>query len=133
MKRFTVLLATFAAFALVASAQRGMPRYDVTTETTLKGTVEEVTAHKHGRMGGRHLMLKTEKETMEVHLGPAWYLDERKVTLAKGDEVEIIGSRVKMAGKDVVIARAVKKGNETWELRDAKGVPNWSRGRRRAT
>lgn len=125
------ILGTLAAGALILGAQQRMPNYDVSTETTLKGSVQDVTEHKHGRMTGRHVTLKTEQETIEVHLGPVRFLNQKKVALAKGDEVEITGSRVKQDGKDVLIARTVKKGSETWELRDAKGIPNWSGGRRR--
>jgi hypothetical protein len=59
--------------------------------------------------GGLHLVVKTEMETLEVHLGPTGYLSEQKVVIASGDAVEILGS---------------------WTLRDASGRPMWS-GRRR--
>ena len=34
-------------------------------------------------------------------------------------------------GSEAIIAREVKKGGETLVLRDAQGIPQWSRGRRR--
>jgi len=43
----------------------------------------------------------------------------------KGDEVSITGSKVKQADADLVLAREVVKGNNTFVLRDAKGNPVW--------
>ena len=112
------------------------PMYDVKTETTIKGTVESVetitAAGGRGRrgLGGTHLTVKTEKETLEVHVGPTAYLTEKGITLAKGDTLEILGSRVTIDEKPVVIARQIKKGDNAWTLRDASGRPVWSgRGR----
>ena len=38
--------------------------------------------------------MKTEKEVVAVHVGPTAYLAEKGITLAKGDTLEILGSRV---------------------------------------
>ena len=109
------------------------PMYDVKTETTIKGTVESVetitAAGARGRrgLGGTHLTVKTEKkETLEVHVGPTAYLTEKGITLAKGDTLEILGSRVTIDKEPVVIARQIEKGDNTWTLRDAAGRPLWS-------
>jgi LmbE family N-acetylglucosaminyl deacetylase len=75
-------------------------------------------------------LVKTEKETLEVHVGPTAYLTEKGITLAKGDTLEILGSRVTIDKEPVVIAKQIKKGDNTWTLRDASGRPMWSgRGR----
>ena len=63
-------------------------------------------------------------------MGPTAYLDEKGITLAKGDVVEILGSGVTMGTGPVLIAKQIKKGDKTWTLRDASGRPLWSgRGR----
>jgi hypothetical protein len=128
--------------AIAASAQpagpgpHGGPMYDVKTETTITGTVESVETvagmggHGHRAMGGTHLVLKTDKETFAVHVGPTAYLTGKGIALAKGDVLEIVGSRVSIDAEPVVIARQIKKGTDTWTLRDASGRPVWSgRGR----
>jgi hypothetical protein len=109
----------------------GMPMYDKRAEVTVTGTVDEVremtgmSGMAGGSMRGMHLMLKTDKETFEVHLGPVTYLKEQKVDLAKSDTIEVSGARVTMGGRRVILAREIRKGDQTWTLRDADGRPRW--------
>lgn len=116
--------------AIQASAQR---RYDPATEATFKGTVEEVmqVPGPRGGAGGTHLTLKTNQGAVDVRLGPTAYMQKQKIDIAKGDQLEIIGSKVKLQGKEVVIARELKKGDKTVTLRDKKGIPEWSGSRKR--
>jgi hypothetical protein len=133
-----IAIAILTLGAATAIAQRGMGQgggrmYDPTTETTVKGTVEEIKqiSGPRGGPGGAHLILKTDKETLEVHLGPTAFLEQEKFTFAKGDQVEVTGSKVKIGATDALLAREVKKGDKTLTLRNAQGVPMWSGGRRR--
>jgi hypothetical protein len=71
---------------------QGSPRYDVSTEATVTGTVESVdqiadpgTGRGRRGLGGTHITLKTSAETLDVHLGPTAFLNEKKVAIAKGD------------------------------------------------
>jgi len=75
---------------------------------------------------GIALVVKTEKETVTVHLGPTWYLERLDTKIVKGDKVEIKGARTTFWGKPVIIAAEVKKGDKTLVLRDANGVPVWA-------
>lgn len=117
------------AIAQAPSASPTFPRYDAATETTVTGAIEAVNQVK-GRHGwsGTHVLLKTDKESIDVHVGPSWFLTEKKMTLAKGDEITVTGSRVKYEGADAIIARQLKKGEQSLVLRDAQGLPVWSRG-----
>ena len=135
------MLTALAIFVVsVAPAQltngqgRGTPRYDPAKEITLKGIVNDVkeqTCRNCGvRAAGVHLVLDTNGETIEVHVGPAWFLQKNSYTFSKGDTLEIIGSKVQLAGADVVLARQIRKGDSLMTLRDARGFPAWS-GRRR--
>ena len=143
-KRFSILGTALLPVGVVSvmtaqtppMAQGVSPMYDAKTETTIKGTVErvETVTGTGGRgrraLGGTHLTVKTEKETLDVHVGPTVYLTEKGITLAKGDRLEILGSRVTIDEEPVVIAKQIKKGDNTWTLRDASGRPLWSgRGR----
>jgi len=105
--------------------------YDTKTVETVKGevtTVATMTPMK-GMGGGVHLVLKTETETLSVHLGPSWFIENQDFKLAAKDVVEVKGSRVTMGGKPVLIAAEVKKGDETLTLRDERGIPVWAASR----
>jgi hypothetical protein len=131
------LLMTTPLFAQ-PQGRGGGPRYDTATEATVTGTVdsvEQIAGPGPGRgrrgLGGTHLTLKTKTETLEVHLGPTAFLNEKKVGIAKGDTLVITGSRVTVDNEKVFIAKEVKKGDSTWTLRDAAGLPMWRGGGRR--
>ena len=117
----------------LALAQRGMRNYDPSTETTVKGTVEEVkqVSGQHG-WNGTHLMLRTEAGQMDVHAGPSSYIAAQGFSFAKGDQIEVLGSKVELGGSEALIAREIKQGDKTLMLRNAQGIPQWSGGRRRA-
>jgi hypothetical protein len=107
--------------------------YDPKTLETISGEVvgvDTITPRK-GMSYGVHLILKTEKETISVHLGPAWFLQRQDVKIVPGDKIEIRGSRITFQGKPVIIAAELKKGEEILNLRDENGFPAWSGWRRR--
>ena len=105
----------------------GSPRYDTATEATVTGIVEEVQSHQ-GRMRGTglHLAVKTETGVLDVHVGPTRWLADQKFEFAKGDALEIVGSKVTVDGKEAFLARQIKKGEQTMTLRNDKGIPKWS-------
>jgi hypothetical protein len=132
----TLLTAAAVSMVMAQAGTGASPMYDVRAEATISCTVDSVdtVTGAGGRgccgPGGTHLMVKTEKETLAVHVGPTTYLTEKGITLAKGDVLEILGSRVTIDGGPAVIARQIKKGDNTWTLRDTSGRPLWSgRGR----
>jgi hypothetical protein len=152
MRKLIVAISVLSVIGVLAmsesSAQRGphwrgsggwgpgapyMSFYDPKTLETIAGevvSVDLVTPMK-GMSQGVHLAVKTEKETLDVHLGPSWYLENQDVKLVPKDQVEVKGSRVTVAGKPALIAAEVKKGDGVLVLRDEKGFPAWSAMRRR--
>lgn len=106
--------------------------YNPSTVETVSGEVVSIGTFTPAKGKGRgvHLELKTDKETISVHLGPAWYIDEQNVKIEKGDKIKVTGSRVTFEGKPVIIAKTVLFGNETIKLRDENGVPLWAGQRR---
>lgn len=123
---------TLSAIALtissvaVSPAQSTLPKYDLATETKMKGTVQELKLpDKASPKDGAHLLIKSGTDTVDVYLCPKSYLDDMGSTLAKGDDVTLTGSKVKQDGTDLFLAREVVKGNDTLVLRDDKGKPVW--------
>jgi hypothetical protein len=107
--------------------------YDPKTVETISGEVtaiDRITPIK-GMSGGVHMNVKTDKETISVHLGPSWYLENQDVKIAAKDKVEVKGAKTTFAGKPAIIAAEVKKGDEVLKLRDDSGFPVWSGWRRR--
>lgn len=107
--------------------------YDPKTVETIRGevvSVDVITPVK-GMCYGVHLMVKTEKETISVHLGPGWYIENQDTRIEAKDKVEVTGSRVTFESKPAIIAAEVKKGDEVLKLRDEKGFPFWSGWRKR--
>jgi hypothetical protein len=107
--------------------------FDPSKVETLSGEIVSVQRVRptKGSSEGVHLELKTERETVSVHLGPAWYLDNQDPVLQAKDKVEIVGSRVQLNSKPAVIASEVRKGDAALKLRDAEGAPLWCGWRRR--
>jgi hypothetical protein len=107
--------------------------YNPATVETLSGTVESVNkvTPMRGMYYGIHLTLKTDKgETIDVHLGPGWYIERLDTKIEKGDHIQVSGSRVTISGKPAIIAAEVKKGDTTLVLRDSAGIPAWAGWRR---
>lgn len=102
--------------------------YNAKTVETLSGRVEKVELFTPGKgmSQGVHILVKTDKESIPVHLGPSWYIDRQGVKLEPGDKVQVTGSRVTYKDKPAIIASEVKKGEQTLKLRDVSGVPVWS-------
>ncbi len=122
----------FALVATTAVAQGGGGRmYDPKTEVTVKGTVQDV-QQQTGKNGGSgtHLTLNTDAGTFDVHVGPSSYIAQKQFSFAKGDKIEVVGSKVTISGKEALLAREITKDRKTLVLRNAQGVPEWSGGRR---
>jgi hypothetical protein len=110
--------------------------YNPATVETVSGVVQHVEQVKgkgggKGRGYGIHLLLKTDKEEIAVHLGPGWYVEKQPLKIAPQDQIEVRGSRITYDGKPAIVAAEVKKGDQVLKLRDAAGIPVWSgQGRR---
>jgi len=106
--------------------------YNPATVETVSGTVETVDKIMpvKGMYSGIHIVVKTDKERVDVHLGPEWYIERLDTKIEKADKVQVKGSRVTIAGKPAIIAAEVKKGGNTLVLRDSAGIPAWAGWRR---
>ena len=103
--------------------------YDFQTTETLNGEIISLDSFP-SRQGfsGTHLMVQTDKETIEIHLAPSWFLAERDFELTPQDKITVIGSRIDIDGQEAIIAREIKKGDRTLILRNRDGFPVWRRG-----
>lgn len=142
MHRLVLFLALVISLALVCpglaqpvpgGGQRGMDGrlYNPQTVTTVKGQVEKLEALPGMGPGGgpalqfQSVVLKTTQGSLMVHLGPGWFLDEKKFAVKAGDTLEATGSKVTLNNQPALIAREVKVNEQTLILRDAQGFPVW--------
>lgn len=106
--------------------------YNTKTVETIKGKVVSVDGFipNKGMSHGVHLQVETQKDIVNVHLGPAWYIQNQDIIIKPEDKIEIKGSKVNFAGEPAIIAAEVKKSNMTLVLRSEDGFPVWSGWRR---
>jgi hypothetical protein len=124
---FVALVAWAAAPAFAQMSMDMSMKYDKATESTWTGTVENIfQVPGDGAMSGTHLVLKTKDTEIHVHAGPVSYLASKKITFNKGDRVEVVGSLVKGEGFQAILARQIKRGDQTITLRDGSGKPLWA-------
>jgi len=120
-----ILLAMSVAWA---QAPANAPKYDVANELTIKGVIDEVKDFQCPVSGGMgaHLVVKTDKGLVTVHLALSKFMSEYGLSFAKGDEVVITGVRAKVGDDDnAILARKVERGNQTFVFRDKEGKPLW--------
>lgn len=118
-----VLVVCLAALAFGQKA----PKYDKTTETKLNTTIQDLKTETVNGQERISLIIKDGADTVEVYVAPKAFLADMSVEFAKGDQVDITGSKVKNdAGTTLILAREVIKGNNTLVLRDKAGEPVWS-------
>ena len=127
--RLLVLIAVLVG--LPAHAQKTQPtsppKYDLHSETKIKGTIEEVKLPPKGSEKEiAHVLVKEGTNSMDVYLCPKSFFDDMGMSFTKGDEIAITGSKVKQGETDLILAREIVKGNDTFALRDEKGEPVWS-------
>ena len=149
MKKAGILIVLFTMFCFLFvtesafSSQRGMmwkgsggwgmgtnygKMYNPKTVETIIGEVVSVDTiiPMKGMSSGMHIMLKTDKETISVHLGPVWYFENQDIMIEPKDKIEVKGSRITFEGKPAIIAAEIKKEKEILKLRDENGFPVWS-------
>jgi DNA/RNA endonuclease YhcR with UshA esterase domain len=101
-------------------------KYDLQAETKIKGDVEEVKLFALGtRKDFVELVVKSGDAKVEVYVCPKPFQDEMAITLSKGDAITITGAKAKHEEADVILAREVVRGQDTFMLRDNKGNPIW--------
>ena len=156
MKKLPAMFAFAGAFGLafttISQAQSSMKgkgmgqmkmMYDRSTVEAIQGEVVSVDSVKMsdsmlkmmgrgdgmGMMGtgsGIHVMLKSEKETIPVHLGPAWFVAKQDTKILVNDKIEVRGSRITYEEKPALCAAEVTKSTGMLKLRSKDGTPLWS-------
>ena len=98
-------------------------------EVSVAGVVEDVQVFLCSLSAGlgTHLTLRTESGMLIVHVAPTAFLASRQFVVAKGDHVEIVGSKVRYSGADALIVRTITRRNQTFIFRRPDGKPLWEK------
>jgi len=126
----TILAVAFVILVvlLFTSPRHRAPTYDASDEVTMQGVVQDVQQFYCPISGeeGTHLMLKTENGTVQVHVAPSRFLRNNNLSFSKGDQIQVVGSRIIYQGHAAVIARTVTLGSQTTAFRATNGHPLWN-------
>jgi DNA/RNA endonuclease YhcR with UshA esterase domain len=123
-----VLALAIGAAVPVVAQKPTVPKYDLSAETTFKGTIDDVHDRQCPISGGlgSHFNLKlADGKIVEVHLATTKFVKSYELVFNKGDQVEVIGSKVQFEGAEAILAREVKRGNDDFLFRDPQGKPIW--------
>ncbi|HEY6181707.1 MAG TPA: hypothetical protein VIW67_05640 [Terriglobales bacterium] len=116
------------ATAQVPDTNKSLPKYDLASEVTLKGTITDISERNCPVSGGLgfHFILKIQDgTTIEVHVATSKFVKSYEIGLKKDDKVEVVGSKVKFEGADTIFARQITRGDEVFLVRFKDGSPAW--------
>jgi hypothetical protein len=123
--------------------RQGRMMFDPNTVTSISGeivSVDQITKPRRNNQNnnqntnqnnprnnheGIHLTLKYADQTIDVRVGPAWYLAQEKMVLTAGDQVTIKGFPMNKNDQSFFIAQEITKGSQVLVLRDENGMPMW--------
>lgn len=134
-----LLLSLFPVPSQAQTASRtliaaGPLHYNLSQEVTLNGTVVDViTKPSLGMLGGSHLLLTTLAGPADISLGAFGLGGEGTLSLARGQQVEVVGVIKAFKGNPVCLARVVKVGDHVYVIRNEHGIPITPQARKRAS
>lgn len=97
------------------------PAYDMTHETTLAGTIEQVfTNHEAGSPAGVHLLVADTEGEIDAHVG-SFLSKQTKEALRVGAPVQIIGATTQLHDKQYFLVRQLTVGGQTVVIRNERG------------
>jgi hypothetical protein len=104
--------------------------YDMTNQVVFSGKVVGKSTYKpaNGMADATSILVKVKKgATVEVALGPQWYVSNQVAHVYVGEAVRVIGSSVTFGSSKLVLAKQIvnTENNHVLALRDLNGYPYW--------
>jgi hypothetical protein len=92
------------AVLLFTSSRHRVPVYSTSNQGSLQGVVQDVQEFYCPINGdeGTHLLVKTEEGTLQVHVAPTRFLRDQKLSFSKGDQIQVVGSRIIYNGHEAL-------------------------------
>ena len=129
----TLLAAAMILLTAIAMGAFGRPdgdidalRYDVLAERVFEGSVEN---KGHVVEGLVYFPFRTADDLMEVRIGPKEFVKRSGFKLKPGEMVTVLGMRVVLKDREILLAREVRSMNAVLVVRDHNGLPMWNTDR----
>ncbi|MBC7841757.1 MAG: hypothetical protein H7099_05575 [Gemmatimonadaceae bacterium] len=112
------------------SAAAKIRTFDAASAVSLTGvSIIRVDTLKQGENSSVSALFVSGSDSITAMIAPVTFLSSNSLTLAAGDVIDISGSKLMMAGKSMLVATEIKKGETKVVLRDkATGAPAWPQG-----
>lgn len=99
-----------------------VPRYNVSKEVTLEGTIRSVVSKPTVGMAlGTHLMLATSKGPVDAHIGDFVFKGSHPLSVAAGQSVKVTGAMTTIKNKEIFLVRTIDTGGHLTTVRTAHG------------
>ena len=100
------------------------PMWNDAEPTTLSGVIKEIATEDEDDCPGYGGVEVTLESGEEIHMGPAWYWDDKNLAMQPGEKVSF--EAVASPHGDWLLATSYTCAGETHNLRDEDGYPVWS-------
>jgi hypothetical protein len=117
-------LPIYAQTAAVTTRTAVPPRYDITKEVKLSGTVSNVVkapTREMNMVAGSHLIVATKGGEVDASLGQFAMRGKGAFSVTPGQQVEVTGVMKTLNGKQVFVTRLVQSGGRTYTIRNEHG------------
>jgi len=102
--------------------------FDSEKIVTVSGTIESISSFKPSAdsSAGLRLRIRTDDgRLLLVNAGPFNFANQKGMSFDAGERITITGSRVQIAGQNIILASQLKKDDKTVQLRTRQGRPLW--------
>lgn len=103
--------------------------YDSKSEITVSGTIEDIITESHPCCGSSmdhyYIKVKSGENVVKIFLGPTNYV-KAQITLNKGEDVTVLGSKTTMQNETIIIAKSIKTKDKLVTFRNDDGTPKWA-------
>jgi hypothetical protein len=102
------------------------PSYNPATTVAASGIVTAVREVPAGQpLEGVHLTIKNKTTTMEIYVAPLSFLKFLRANFVVGNDLDVVGSKVRTGAMEVILAKEINDGKSTIELRNGYGAEAW--------
>jgi hypothetical protein len=102
------------------------PRYDITKEVTLSGSVSRVlktTTSEINMLGGSHIIVATNSGEIDAAMGPFATEGDDAINVTPGQRIQVTGVMKTIRDQQVFVTRLVLANGRVYTIRNEHGFP----------